>query len=584
MKLESATPAQREAITTEMLDVLALAGPGAGKTETLATRIAHLAQNGVRIEEMIVLTFTNAGANEIARRVESILGEEKKLGFIGTLHSFSLRMLKELGSEFGYGDRISIISPESAQDLLASKAKTLGCKTAIKTLLDLKSKGRPDRRARMDLDSTVIASFLDDLKEAGVVDYDVLLQEFLRALTEDCPESLGFGQAIANRYSHLFVDEVQDSAPIDWAIYRSIPVRCKFYVGDNDQSIYGFRGSDVKEMIAHGRDSAVQVIKLEENFRSHTEICEGAQRLIEHNRDRLAKKTISVKGPGGRIFVAPPCINAGEEIASVARTIKEWMEAEEGTSFAVLARTNAIADGFRKNLPSCGVDVVETKRTDLPRDWSMARSYVELLANPENDALAFFHLIALNEKDGLLPAQARARAHADRRAAQSMGVSLNSYSLKVGRITNADRAIQSLACSGVSKESFTIAAEKFRELAPGASVLELALEIGEIREYAKEEDGDGVRVLTIHGAKGRQFDVVFLVGCEDECMPGRAAKLGYDAIEEDRRLCYVACTRARRELYVTSAESRITQWGQVVKRTPSRFIAELTGTSGPSIS
>jgi len=590
MNLEQATPAQREAITTDEADVLVVAGPGAGKTATVVTRIERQISAGVDPRQIGAITFTNAGAGELSRRLpKKPDGEPVELGFCGTLHAFALRMLKEHGAPFGYGQRIAIISPESAQDLIESKAKTLGCKRPLKDLMKLKQAGRPARGTRLTVEQTVLTSYFDELRDAGVVDYDVLLTEFRDMLTSDAPEALLAQQAIRQALSYLYVDEVQDSAPIDWEIYLALPIAFKFYVGDPDQAIYSFRGGNVGGMLQHARRPWVKVILLEENFRSRWEICDAANRLIRHNKGRLDKVTKSIKGAGGVVSFMPPAGNEGEEISQVSRHIKKLLGAPEGDNsgpiqgasspkeIAVLCRTNFIADAFRKTLTAQGVPVLERKVEELPRDWRFARAFIETLVEPENDALAFFYLIALNEKNGDSPKSARERAHQTRRAAAAAAKSINRFDVHLGRVSDPRVALEALAGQKVSREAHAIAVDRYRELPAGATMLDLALSLSEVREYAKDGEGEGVNVLTIHGAKGREFDVVFVVGFEDEAFPGpRAVSAGAEAIEEERRLAYVAITRARLGLYLTRAESRVTKWKAIVKRTPSRFIQEIS--------
>lgn len=585
MHLEQATAAQREAITSDATDITAIAGPGAGKTATLVARIRRLILDGIEPAKIAVLSFTNAAAQEFEHRLLDRKKEDMeldssaeepepdKLGFAGTLHSFALRMLKQHGGPFGYGDRVAIISPESAQDLLASKAKTLGCKEPLKTLLQLKAEHH-NRPAKFELPSVVVSSYLDDMRAAGIVDYDVLLQELDRLLNEE-----SFAYAIEQQFSHLFVDEVQDSAPIDWRIYKGLPMRWKFFVGDPDQAIFGFRGGRVREMIEHAKAS--HVVRLEDNFRSRAEITDCAQRLIERNRTRLPKATVSVKGYGGTVARYDGADNEGQEVATVARLVLA-LTADEKTrdpyppSFAVLARTNAIADTFRKGLPPLGVQVVAEKRSELPRDWTFTRATIELLVDPDNDALAFFYLIARLERQGATPAAARAKAHAIRKDAAAAGKSINRSVLGLEPLRIAESALAALAGAGVTRESRAIVGEKFRELPSGATTLDLALVVAEVREFvSRDVDKGGVQVLTMHGAKGREFDVVFIVGFEDEVIPGRAAHAGDDLIEEERRLAYVAITRARREVYITSSRNRLSKWGGVQGRTESRFLREI---------
>ena len=594
MNLKDATPAQREAIMSDAAEILALAGPGSGKTATLVARIMRQLADGFTPDRIVALTFTNAAANELSSRLVAALKSQRDLdsssedpelhlGFVGTLHSFALRMLKEHGSAFGYGDRVSIISPESATDLLASKATSLGCKTPIKTLLEIKGRGFPvpgksaGGADRFDLPMVVVASYFEDMRAAGIVDYDALLAEFARLLEDE-----RFVLTLANRFDLLSVDEVQDSAPLDWAIYRALPMRSKFLVGDPDQAIYSFRGGRVREMIEFGKTPGTLVVKLEQNFRSREEICLMADRLIAHNRTRLEKRTISVHGAGAQVRVLGPHETEGEEVGAVSRILGELFltAAAVGerpwpasTSVAVLARTNAIADGFRRALPALGIPVVEVKTSRLPMDWARARALLELFVDPDNDALAFFYSIASYENQGVTPKDARKFSHLARKEAAAAGKSLNEFRLGFSRIHDASNALEALGLENISREARAIIAEKFRELPNGSTTVDLALALADVREYTKEQDGEGVRVLTIHGAKGREFDVVFVVGFEDEACPGR--NNADEDLEEERRLAYVAITRARRELYLSSSRTRVTKWNGTQPRTPSRFIAEM---------
>lgn len=587
-----ATAAQVEAITTACSDVLAVAGPGSGKTYVLVNRIKYAIEAGVPPEEIVVLTFTNAAAREVLDRLQIVDGEihgkmarvdgkttverEPAVGFVGTLHSFALRILREHGAGLGYGERLSLISPESAEDLLASKARALAAKPPpMKELLRLK--GEPDAPRKpdaFDLAGTIVATFREEMRAAGVLDYDMLLQEFLLLLTDTSTAAIAATEAIRKRFTHLFVDEVQDSAPIDWQIYGALPAVRKFYVGDPDQAIYGFRGGRVAEMLAHASLAGVDVVRLEENFRSGAAICAAAQRLIERNAARLRKETRPATTAAGEVRFLKTFDTDVDEVAGVAQEIR-LLPLNEETSIAVLARTNAIADAFRRGLADRSIKVAETKRSALPPDFKLARAFVELCSNPENDALAMFYLIARAELKGATPAAARADAHKLRTAASAAGETLNRRALKFSRITRPDVALEALAAFAC-RETRAIAADCFRELPRGAGVLDLALALAAVREYATDE-GEGVRVLTMHAAKGREFDAVFVVGFEDEAIPGRAdaAKDRREAIEEERRLAYVAATRARRLLVFSWAASRTSQWKRAEPRRRSRFVEEL---------
>lgn len=563
------TSAQSEAIHTNHSNVLCVAGPGSGKSTTVIARIKRLVENAVDPATIAALSFTNAASRILNERLGEI-----QLGANSTLHSFALRCLKKHGGRYGYGERTAIISPESAADLMASKAQSLGCKTAISTLLKAKAElGRPARGQRLTLDQTVIATYLDELKEAKVVDYDVLLQEFRDMLTSGSPNAMSAQQSIYQEFSYLFVDEVQDSAPIDWEIYRALSIPNKFYTGDPDQNLFEFRGARVREMVEEAEKSETLVIKLEQNFRSDLAICDVAQRLIENNKNRVPKKTISVRGAGGSVEYIGDFNNEGDEISAVTNRIKA-LTVKLG-EVAILARTNAIAEGFRKALPALNIPVVEKKTYSLPRDWAYARSLIEVLISPNNDSLAYFYLVARGLNKGMPPAAARKAAQAIRVDSNSMGKTVNQNLLHMEPITRPESALAALVGAGVSREAHMIAVEKWRELPPGATMEEFTLALAETKDYVKEAGGEGVHVSTIHGWKGREADVVFLVGCEDEVFPGREAKEGDEGIEASRRCLYVGVTRARTSLILSSAKTRITEWKQVVSRTPSRFLKEV---------
>jgi DNA helicase II / ATP-dependent DNA helicase PcrA len=562
------TPRQREAIETEHARVLLAAGPGSGKTATIAARVDRLIGTfRANSKEIAVVTYTNAAAREIEERMFDPRVQDKPypLGFCGTLHGFCLRLLRDYGEEFGYGRRMTIVSPESAADLLASKATTIGCKTPLKDLLALKAKGHPGRGLRLDLAKTVVATYFDELKENGVVDFDVILSEALHLLVS----------VPVLPYSYLFVDEAQDSSSLDWSIYRALPILNKFIVGDPDQAIYGFRGGAVSEFLAFSRDPYVKVIPLEENFRSRPEICAAANQLIFHNKTRIAKTTVSTREAGG-ILVSLTSKNEGEEIAAIARDI--GLRGYDPGKIAVLTRTNDAASAFRKPFEAWGLSVKGRETSDLPRDWPLARAFVELLVDPDNDTLAELFTIARAVDKGALRSDARRQAHALRKIANSLGQTIASYVEFRGEIFRQpkclDEVTQAAQFAGVSLESRALIAERLKELPSGSSFLDLALALAPMRKAVEEEEADGIELLTIHSAKGREFDVVYLAAFEDEVLPGR--RPGVD-VEEERRLAYVAITRAREVVVFSTAYSRASAWGSVDPRTPSRFLDEAWG-------
>lgn len=574
MNLQEATESQQKAITSEAKVILCAAGPGSGKSSTIVSRIERLLAQGVAPEKIGAISFTNAAANELKRRLPSKDGTTPvAIGFCGTLHSFALRMLKRHGAPFGYGEQTAIIAPDSAEDLMTAKAAQLSCKTAIKDLLKEKAeKGRPARGERLTLDQTVIATYLDELKEAGIVDYDVLLQEFRAMLTQDTPAALSAVQSMDGEFEYLFVDEVQDSARIDWEIFRALPIANKFYSGDGDQAIYSFRGGTMREMLREASNICTTTIWLQENFRSWQAICTAANNLIRHNIHRIPKMTTPAATGGftGTVTNMGEFADESEEVSAIADQIGTDIS---GQQIAVICRTNAIVNTFRDGLKSRGVPVVGVKYWQTPPDWRLARAIVEFLGAPANDSLAYFLLIQERLDAGKTPARAREEATSIRIEANSAGKSINEHYLNYGKIERPESLLMVLK-QRVSIESHMLAVQKWMEMGQDGTVSDLAIAMAGESNSVKEAEEEGVHILTVHGAKGREFDTVFMPAFEDQCYPGQSGKTA-DGVEEERRIAFVGITRARHALYFSSAKNRKTPWKAVDPRKPSRFLKEI---------
>lgn len=582
MNASNVTPAQRDAIDSDQPLIVCVAGPGSGKSSTLIARIRRLM---ARFPEkgFAAISFTNAASRILQEKlgigIEKGDGKthEATLGANSTLHAFALRCLKRYGAEFGYGDRTAMIAPDAAADLMTAKATSLGCKTPIEKLLKLKAeKGRPPRGTRLSLDETVVATYLDELKEARVVDYDGILHNFFAILTDFSPGAKSAQLRISEEFTHLFVDEIQDSNPIQWGIFHALPIANKFFVGDPDQNLYSWNGARLKEMLDECANPFAKLIKLEANFRSDVDVCTAAQRLIERNDDRVDKLTEPVSTMRGTAVFLGEYENAGEEIAAVSAKIREIERA--GTPFheiAILSRTNAIAAGFRRQLPAVGIPITESKRHELPSDWAYARSLVEVHISPDNDSLAYFYLVARGVNRGMPPAEARAAAQRIRVVANSKGRTINEDLLALEPITRAESALAILVGAGVSREAHMIAVEKWRDLPSGASLEDFTVALAQVADFTKPGDGLGVQISTIHGWKGREADAVFLVGVEDEVFPGMDAREGAEGIEAARRCLYVGITRARHQLYFSASKSRPSFGSKMATHKPSRFLPEL---------
>lgn len=564
---KSRTAAQTAAVESNANEIVLLAGPGSGKTTTLIGRILHRVTLGTSPRSIVCITFTNAAADEMAARLPS----DVVLGYIGTLHGFALKHLQRFGRAIGYGERIALIGEEEGRALMEALARELKVSQSVDQLWEMKKNGRP-REARLSRDHLVVAAYFDKLKEQSTVDFDVLLTEFRDLLKVSQPAVASFGV----EFAELYVDEFQDSGPVDFEIYDLLPIARKFYVGDPDQSIYAFRGADVGGILRKAQKPGVHCIKLEENFRSLPAICEAAQRLIEVNAVRAAKKTISASAETwaeSRVVVFPPCFSEASEIEKVIEVLeREHADCEpphmrpDWSDMAILTRSNALAYQFREALKARRIPIAEPPRRNLPQSFPLLMATITFLMDPENNLHAEKYVRARLGKE---------TAESQRRAAAAKGVSINSLAMRYPQGITALEAPKWIGDIGLPGEAVMFVSEKLREMHATAdtTLAELALRLMQ-REEVTDERPAGVTVCTMHAAKGREWDVVILPAFEEEIIPSTRREANYP---EERRLAYVALTRARHRVFITTAAERTQRWGGTRLHRPSRFIGELRG-------
>lgn len=548
---EDCSPRQREAVLSDAHRLIIVAGPGSGKTRVLVKRVANRIERGINPDRIAVITFTKAVGMEIASRLNT------QVRYCGTLHGFAFMILRKFGSRIGYGSKTVIISPESSEALLREKAKALQCKTPVSKLLEMKKEGFPKQIRTKE--ETVIASLLADLREANIVDYDILLEELDRLL-----KIPGAKSDIAEMFSELYVDEVQDCSSLDWSIFRNLPMLRKTFVGDSDQAIFRFRGGNVQEMIAESRTVGVTTLYLEDNFRSHWEICLAADHLITFNNSRIFKKCSSMKGLGGNIEVLHAS-NEGEEVGLVAKSLKVTLEGNPDATVAVIARSNHIVAQFEKQLRAMGFSVGVREENSLPRDWNRVKSNIEYMADPTNDTLATLYMMTHLVPDDISMLKREARVK---------GKTLNDVFNKYRSGFTAREAIIHLASP--SRETLMLLGGIIREIGENAPAALLALNMASKMTAPVDAPASNIRVSTFHSAKGLEFDHVFLVGMEDEVIPGNRKDMSQEDIEEERRLAFVGITRAKQLLTMSYSDTRTETWGRkdIVPHKPSRFILE----------
>lgn len=549
------TPSQRRAIESDHPNILCLAGPGSGKTRTLVERINRLVRDGHAPESMVAITFTQAAAQELQRRLTV------RLGFVGTLHKFMLRALQTNGQAINLSPSLTVLDEQQADQLLEQVAEEERYKGTKKDLQEAVAGNDASTAAK-----NVARRFSGVCVASGFLTFDQILRVGLSMILDHRPFN-----PLNHRF--LFVDEIQDSADIDAAIYEALPIPNKFRVGDTDQAIFAFRGGNVANALVLSRRADVEVITLEENFRSTSQVCQAAQLLIEGNPMRPAKRTVShntgvyvlngeQRGVSSRSF--------DTEIAEnryVAGILNKELAVEGACQLtcAVLLRTNALVERWRKALEGFGIPVSAVERVQRPADWRLALNVIGLLNDPANDILARW--IVEHHEGTAAAAKAATRAKAER-------TTINALYFKLQDGTAVKDVPTALARFGTSPEAVgQVKAALAADDAP-ATIPELLLALNAQPE--NQQAGEGVTVCTMHAAKGREWDVVLLPSFEQEVIPGERKSQTDELTEEERRIAFVAVTRARYAVHISWARTRKAQFGgKMVNPKPSQFIKEM---------
>ena len=621
LHLEHLNPEQLAAVTLPDEHALILAGAGSGKTRVLTTRIAWLVKGGrVAPSGILAVTFTNKAAREMLTRVGAMMTLNPRGMWIGTFHGLCNRMLRAHAQEAGLPRAFQILD---SQDQLA----------AIKRLL--KSMNVDEERFA----PREVQYFVNDQKEEGVRSRDVppgdentrRFAELYSAYDEQCqregvvdfPELLLRSHELLSRneilrehyrsrFRHILVDEFQDTNRLQYRWLKLIggKTSCLFAVGDDDQSIYTFRGANVGNMADFEREFKVKhVVRLEQNYRSHGNILDAANALIANNRNRLGKNLWTAAGKG-----EPVRVFEGESDNDEARWIVEEVQAlaRDGTSLsqvAVLYRSNAQSRVVEHALFSQGIAyrVYGGLRFFERAEIKHALAYLRLIATPDDDN-SFLRVanfpprgIGARSIEQLQDAAKQASASLmkvaegtkaapfrlliEKMKSETQGLPLKEavevVIAKSGLVEHykteregADR-VENLAELVNAAAAFT---EEDRVTESGEAVDPLvaflthaALEAG---EHQAGEGQDALQMMTVHSAKGLEFDVVFMTGLEEGLFPHEQSVTERDGLEEERRLAYVAITRARNRLYLSHAQTRMLH-GQTRYNIPSRFLEEI---------
>jgi DNA helicase II / ATP-dependent DNA helicase PcrA len=623
---------QRQAVASPLGSALVLAGAGSGKTRVLVHRVAWLIQvEGASPHSILAVTFTNKAAAEMRSRIETLLGLPSGAMWLGTFHGLAHRLLRIHWREAGLPQSFQILDSEDQARVLRKVLKALDLdetrwipREILWFINAQKDEGHRPKHIKDDGDPTrrqlikIYQAYEEACQRAGVVDFAELL---LRAyeLWRDNPALL---QHYRTRFQHVLVDEFQDTNAIQykWLMLLAGPGGMPFVVGDDDQSIYRWRGARVENLNQFRRDFPKAVLyKLEQNYRSTGTILKAANALIANNQGRLGK-TLWTSGEDGDRVKLYAAFNERDEADFVVNRIREWVSRGGARrEVAVLYRSNAQSRVFEEaflnarmpyrvygglrfferaeikdalaylRLVSSRADDTSFERVvNLPVRGIGART-VDLVRDTARSNTTSLWNGAIACVKGALPQRAAQALQSfmdliDKLAREVNGLELHEQVDHViqmsgliehfkkekgergeGRIENLLELVS--AARGFSPET-----EAEAELSPLESFLAHAvLESG---EGQADPYDDCVQMMTLHSAKGLEFPVVFLAGMEDGLFPHQRSVADLAGLEEERRLCYVGATRAMRQLYITYAEQRrlygVDTYGQ-----PSRFIGEL---------
>lgn len=535
--------AQLQAINSDHPRILTIAGPGSGKTRVLIERINRLCSTGTDPARIVAITYTNSAADEMRSRLE----HSSDIGFVGTLHSFMLRLVQQNANALGYSSpRLAVLSETQADELLER------CATEVHYTGTKKDLAAAVASRVVAYTPAVLAAcrFQNALRRNSLVTFDTLLADGLRLCRTE--NAIGFLD-----YDHLLVDEYQDACDLHAGIYRSLRIPNFFAVGDPDQSIFGFLGSNVSNIVELANDPEFEVIHLEANYRCGQAICDAANNLIGHNQGRVEKATVSATGSTGDVDVSAFMNEQAERRAITAKLLGSYSD----LSCAVLLRSNILVDEWVNALEYAGIPIARRIDSTMPEDWAFVRQAVALMVDPSNQWLAQQYLSSQfgHEHAEKLRLAATAAGKPLEVAEIPAGLQISRYGLTLAQI-------------GASPESIELVETAVDTLPPDSTGSDLLLAISQTDE--SQEVGDGVWVGTYHGAKGREFDAVFLPCCEQEIIPGTGKNR---SLEEERRLFYVGLTRARHQVTISYARERKPAYGRPkpVPATPSQFISEI---------
>ena len=606
---------QKEAVLHIDGPCLVIAGAGSGKTKVLTTRIANLIENGIPSYNILAITFTNKAAKEMRDRLSNIVPDNS--AFVGTFHSLGVRIIRENAPLLGLDRNFSIIDSDDVISLIKKIMKDLGLDPKLTAPAYIRNKISNIKNEMLSKDDIVkfyntpqdkvaekvYYEYIEILKKNNSVDFDDLLRLPV-LLFQEHPDVLEMYQ---DRFKYILIDEYQDTNEVQYKLSKLLAKKYKniFIVGDPDQSIYMFRGANYRNILNFEKDYAnAKVIPLEENYRSTKYILDAANSVIKNNKERKEKTLWSSVGEGKKTKYLR-AYDGKHEIQLVLDEIKRLLdEGYKKNDIAVLYRTNAqsrvVEEMFLKmNMPYKVVgsyyfynrkeikDLICYLRLILNNDDEISlRRVINVPKRGIGDAtIAKLELEAKEQNTSIFQVISKGKEQLFKELILHLTEESDNLSLTelidlildetgMREEYEAEKTMESERRLEVLEE-FKSITKSFEERTGSVSLADFLEEISLIADITEhQEDEDVVTLMTMHSAKGLEFEVVFLVGMEDGIFPHQNSFCEEGGLEEERRLCYVGITRAKERLYITNAKRRML-YGKDVMNSPSRFIKEI---------
>jgi len=594
---------------------LVVAGAGSGKTKVLTTRIAYLIENGIYSSNILAITFTNKAAKEMKERISKIVSDN--YAFVGTFHSFGLRIIKENYEALGLTKNFTIIDSDDVTSIIKKIMKDLG--------YDIKQIAPSYIRNRISFIKNEMLSnleiekyFLSEvekiakqiyfeyekvLKKNNVVDFD----DLLKLPVDLFMKNKDILERYQDKYKYILIDEYQDTNEVQYKLVKLLSSKYRniFVVGDQNQAIYGFRQANYKNIVNFEKDySDAEVIVLNQNYRSTTTILNAANSVIKNNIHKKEVNLYSELGEGVKVKYLRS--NDGlQEVNIVVNEIKDLLSSGYSKKdIAIFYRTNAQSRVYeeamlKNNFP---YKVVGSFYFYKRKEIKDLISYLKLIAN-HNDDIALKRVI--NEpKRGIGNKTIENIENEANITGASMFDTISSgkelafkelildLTKKAESLSLTELIDEVLDKSGMKEElekeknldselridnlmEFRSITENYQNATGSVNLQDFLDEISLIADITEHKDtDDAITLMTFHSAKGLEFKIVFMVGMEEGLMPHSNSFCEEDGIEEERRLCYVGITRAKERLYITNAKSRML-YGKDMMNPPSRFISEI---------